>query len=72
MGGEIKWVPVDSNKGYDLKKIRESIDQETNMVFIANPNNPTGTLLNGNSLAKFCKDVSKQTLVFVMRHTMTI
>ena len=63
-GGEIKWVPVDSNKGYDLKKIRESIDQETNMVFIANPNNPTGTLLNGNTLAKFCEDVSKQTLVF--------
>ena len=63
-GGEIKWVPVDSNKGYDLQKIRESIDQETNMVFIANPNNPTGTLLNGNTLAKFCEDVSKQTLVF--------
>ncbi len=63
-GGEIKWVPVDSNKGYDLKKIKESIDQETKMVFIANPNNPTGTLLNGSSLAKFCEDVSKQTLVF--------
>tara|TARA_B100000927_G_C16430700_1_gene455432 strand:+ start:69 stop:1199 length:1131 start_codon:yes stop_codon:yes gene_type:complete len=63
-GGDIKWVPVDSNKGYDLKKIKESIDQETNMVFIANPNNPTGTLLNGSSLAKFCEDVSKQTLVF--------
>ena len=63
-GGEIKWVPVDSNKGYDLKKIKEAIDQETNMVFIANPNNPTGTLLNGSSLAKFCEDVSKQTLVF--------
>jgi len=63
-GGEIKWVPVDSDKGYDLKKLRESIDQETNMVFIANPNNPTGTLLNGNSFAEFCEDVSKQTLVF--------
>ena len=63
-GAEIKWVPVDSDKGYDLKKIRESIDKETNMVFIANPNNPTGTLLNANSLADFCEDISKQTLVF--------
>ncbi|MDA9749478.1 aminotransferase class I/II-fold pyridoxal phosphate-dependent enzyme [Flavobacteriaceae bacterium] len=63
-GAEIKWVPVDSDKGYDLKKIRESIDKETNMVFIANPNNPTGTLLNANSLANFCEDISKQTLVF--------
>ena len=63
-GAEIKWVPVDSDKGYDLKKIRETIDQDTNMVFIANPNNPTGTLLNANSLADFCEDISKQTLVF--------
>ena len=63
-GAKIKWVPVDSDKGYDLKKIRESIDKETNMVFIANPNNPTGTLLNANSLANFCEDISKQTLVF--------
>ena len=63
-GAEIKWVPVDSDKGYDLKKIRGSIDKETNMVFIANPNNPTGTLLNANSLADFCEDISKQTLVF--------
>ena len=63
-GAEIKWVPVDSDKGYDLKKIRDTIDQDTNMVFIANPNNPTGTLLNGNSLADFCEDISDQTLVF--------
>ena len=63
-GAKIKWVPVDSDKGYDLKKIRESIDKETNMVFIANPNNPTGTLLNANSLANFCEDISKETLVF--------
>ena len=63
-GAEIKWVPVDSDKGYDLKKIRDTIDQDTNMVFIANPNNPTGTLLNANSLTDFCEDISKQTLVF--------
>ena len=63
-GAEIKWVPVDSDKGYDLKKIRYTIDQDTNMVFIANPNNPTGTLLNANSLADFCEDISNQTLVF--------
>ena len=35
--------------GYDLKKIKENIDQNTKMVFVANPNNPTGTLLDKNS-----------------------
>jgi histidinol-phosphate aminotransferase len=34
------------------------------MVFIANPNNPTGTLLEKSSLSKFCEKVSEKTLVF--------
>ena len=29
------------------------------MVFIANPNNPTGTLLEKSSLSKFCEKVSE-------------
>ena len=63
-GGKIKWVPVDSDMGYDLKKIKENIDQNTKMVFVANPNNPTGTLLDKNSLSSFCEDTTDETLVF--------
>ena len=63
-GGKIKWVPVDSSMGYDLKKIKENIDQNTKMVFVANPNNPTGTLLDKNSLSSFCEDTTDETLVF--------
>jgi histidinol-phosphate aminotransferase len=63
-GGKIKWVPVDSNKGYDLNTIEERIDNETKMVFIANPNNPTGTLLEKSSLSDFCERASEKTIVF--------
>ena len=63
-GGNVKWVPVDSNKGYDLDKIEEIIDQQTKMVFIANPNNPTGTLLEKLSLSNFCERASDRTIVF--------
>ena len=31
-GAEIKWVPVDSDKGYNLKKIRQSIDTNRQVV----------------------------------------
>ena len=63
-GGKINWVPVDSNKGYDLGEIEKKINDKTKMVFIANPNNPTGTLLEKSSLSKFCERVSEKTLVF--------
>jgi len=64
MGGKINWVPVDSNKGYDLGEIEKNINAKTKMVFIANPNNPTGTLLEKSSLSNFCERVSEKTLVF--------
>jgi histidinol-phosphate aminotransferase len=63
-GGKIKWVPVDSNKGYDLGEIEKNINSKTKMVFIANPNNPTGTLLKKSSLRNFCESASEKTLVF--------
>ena len=63
-GGKIKWVPVDSKKGYDLEKIERNIDNNTKMVFIANPNNPTGTLLDKSSLSNFCERASDRTIVF--------
>ena len=63
-GSKIKWVPVDSEKGYDLNKIKSSVDGETKMIFIANPNNPTGTLLNKQSLKDFCEEMSQKTIVF--------
>ncbi len=64
LGGKINWVPVDSNKGYDLTSIEKNINDKTKMVFIANPNNPTGTLLEKSSLSKFCERVTDKTLVF--------
>ncbi len=63
-GAKINWVPVDSNKGYDLGEIEKNLNKNTKMVFIANPNNPTGTLLEKSSLTKFCERVSEKTLVF--------
>ena len=63
-GATVKWIPVDSNKGYDLKSIEQNISNNTKMIFLCNPNNPTGTLLNKNNLVEFCQKVSKKTVIF--------
>jgi histidinol-phosphate aminotransferase len=39
--------------GYDLDGIREAIDERTRIVFIANPNNPTGSMLEPKSIEQF-------------------
>jgi histidinol-phosphate aminotransferase len=49
--------------GHDLAAMRAAIRNDTRVVFIANPNNPTGTLLDAASLSAFLKSVPEQVIV---------
>ena len=41
------------NYGHDLDAMLQAVNAKTRLVFIANPNNPTGTLLSQASLERF-------------------
>ncbi len=43
--------------GHDLQAIRQRVNAQTRVVFIANPNNPTGTLLPQSHLEDFIKSL---------------
>jgi len=49
--------------GHDLAAMRAAICDNTRVVFIANPNNPTGTLLAADALHAFLKSVPAQVVV---------
>ena len=51
------------NYGHDLAAMRAAIRADTRVVFIANPNNPTGTLLAADALHAFLKSVPEQVVV---------
>lgn len=51
--------------GHDLGAMRELVTERTRLVFIANPNNPTGTWLSAGELRAFVADVPADTLVVV-------
>jgi histidinol-phosphate aminotransferase len=51
------------NFGHDLVAMRAAIRADTRVVFIANPNNPTGTLLGTAELYAFLKSVPQQVVV---------
>ena len=63
-GATINWVPVGADKGYDLDEIEKRISSKTKLVFLCNPNNPTGTLVSADKLVDFCASASKKTIVF--------
>jgi histidinol-phosphate aminotransferase len=51
--------------GHDLAAMRRAIDERTRIVFVANPNNPTGTWLAPAALESFIASVPADTLVLL-------
>lgn len=49
--------------GHDLDAMSALITEQTKLIFIANPNNPTGTYLPANTLEAFIAQVPATTLV---------
>ncbi len=51
--------------GCDLHALRAVVTDNTALVFIANPNNPTGTWLEGGSLERFVRDLPDHVMVVI-------
>ena len=49
--------------GHDLDAMRAAIAADTRLVFIANPNNPTGTFLPSHAIAAFLENVPRDVVV---------
>ncbi len=49
--------------GHDLAAMRQAIRDDTRVIFIANPNNPTGTLLAATALHSFIASVPEHIIV---------
>jgi histidinol-phosphate aminotransferase len=60
-----KMVKVALGPGYrlDLKAMARAINDHTRMIYICNPNNPTGTIVTARELAEFLKSVPDRALV---------
>lgn len=62
VGAKAVVVPA-KNWGHDLDAMQQAITDKTRVIFIANPNNPTGTWLGKNDLAVFLQSVPENVLV---------
>ena len=62
VGGRAIEVPA-RNYGHDLEAMAQAIDAGTRLVFIANPNNPTGTFVPAAELEAFLQQVPQHVVV---------
>ncbi len=64
-GGDVKFAPLGADMGYDYRALSREIDENTVIVYICNPNNPTGVLSDPAELRRFIMSVPAHILVFV-------
>lgn len=63
MGGKPVEVPLTEDWTYDLDAIKKQITDKTKLVFICNPNNPTGTIVDSSELEQFIQEVPEHVIV---------
>src|SRR6056297_25546 len=62
-GIELKKIPVTDDYCFDVDGILNAIDEKTKMVYLANPNNPTGTYLKTDEYKKLVDSIPDDVLL---------
>jgi histidinol-phosphate aminotransferase len=62
VGGRAIVVPA-VNYGHDLAAMAAAIEPDTRLVYVANPNNPTGTFIGAQEIEAFLKQVPSHVVV---------
>ena len=61
----LKTVPLTADYTFDLKAIAEAITPETKAVYLANPNNPTGTAFSMDQYLEFLEKLPEDVLLIM-------
>jgi histidinol-phosphate aminotransferase len=63
-GGKIIEVPA-KNYGHDVRAMVEAVTEKTRLIFIVNPNNPTGTFISLKDLTYLLKSIPPHIIVVI-------
>jgi histidinol-phosphate aminotransferase len=58
-------VPLAADKKNDLQAMLSAVQPDTNLIYLCNPNNPTGTVCDRDILVTFVKEATKKAIVLV-------
>jgi histidinol-phosphate aminotransferase len=65
LGLKVHWVAADTQHRHDLSAMRAAITPLTRLVYVCNPNNPTGTAVTRAALEQFIRSVPVSCTVIV-------
>lgn len=57
-------VDLDDTLTHDLERMASAVKADTRIIFVVNPNNPTGTVVDSAKLKAFCAEMSRKAIVY--------
>lgn len=64
-GSEVSQVPLKKDYSHDLDAMLAQVDASTKLVYICNPNNPTGTITPRSQIEEFIQKLPADVYVFI-------
>ena len=58
-------IPLTAEKKLNLGAMLKAISRDTKLIYVCNPNNPTGTICDRSELLKFITEATKKAIVLV-------
>lgn len=65
VGANLKLVPLNNDYKYDVYQMAKSVSAKTKIIYISNPNNPTGTYIKKDEFDYFMEHVPPRALVIL-------
>ncbi|NIO49428.1 MAG: aminotransferase class I/II-fold pyridoxal phosphate-dependent enzyme [Candidatus Aminicenantes bacterium] len=65
IGAKVIEIPIDKDFYLDLQSMKKALTPKTKMIYLVNPNNPTGTCRDFEDIQNFCASLPKTIIVFI-------
>ena len=65
LGIEVTRVPLRDDMAIDLEAMARAVDDSVSLVYLCNPNNPTGMAIDGDQLRSFCREISPKAPILI-------
>jgi histidinol-phosphate aminotransferase len=65
LGVKVERISLRDDMAIDLEAMARAIDDSVSLVYLCNPNNPTGMAIDGDELRAFCREVSAKVPIMI-------
>jgi len=65
LGVEVQRIPLRDDMAIDLEAMARAVNDSVSLIYLCNPNNPTGIAIDGDELRSFCREVGGRVPILI-------